>query len=216
MPPTAAPCEQLNGLFLPTQSALFREGSFISGPYCHGLIRPRFKGARCEMTQIAGPSGAPRALCDRHPLQTEPPPGTAPILLSPPSAGPPRAWPASGALFTLDPTGLSPEVPGGRSPRWEGAAPAERGAARTSRPSPMSAPRRAVSGCPWNHLLRVWQLQAGKGQGWLPRPAWALPEQGNGGRGRCQQGGDRAGMEPGRRDRDGKHGTRSIQAAPES
>lgn len=78
VPPTAGPRGQLNGLFLPTQSALFRGGSFIPGPYCHCLIRPRFKGARCEMTQIAASPGgrrAPRPVCDRHPLQTEPPQG---------------------------------------------------------------------------------------------------------------------------------------------
>lgn len=71
VPPTAGPCEQLNRLFLPTQSALFREGSFISGPYCHCLIRLRFKGARCEMTQIA-PSLRSWPVCTSNPCKQSP------------------------------------------------------------------------------------------------------------------------------------------------
>lgn len=77
-PLTAGKCTQLTGYFS-TNDRPFSEkeaGCFISGsPYCHHLIRLRFKEARCEMTQIASSLGscqALRSVCDWQPLQNEP------------------------------------------------------------------------------------------------------------------------------------------------
>lgn len=177
----------------------FQGRLFHISPYCHCLIRPRFKGARCEMTQIAPSLGSwqtPRSVCDRQPLQTESLLNTTTESSSPlpllglhgPGLGP------RGSLYSAIPQ-VSPslypsEVPAGRSTvvGKQAAAEATRSCSHIPRVSHVSPVDGALSGCGWNHLLRVWQLQAGKGQGRLPRPVPATqalpeqPEQGNAGR----------------------------------
>lgn len=184
----------------------FQGRLFHISPYCHCLIRLRFKGARCEMTQIAPSLGSwrtPRSVCDRQPLQTESLLNTTTESSSPlpllglhrPGLGPRGS--VYSAIPQVSPSLYPSGVLAGRSTvvGKQEAAKGMRSCSHIPRVSHVSPVDRALSGCRWNHLLRVWQLQAGKGQGWLPRPArQCLSSQSRGtlaGR-HCQQGGERS------------------------